>query len=180
MTRNGRAYKRRTLAPRISGTASSSSPTWPTPSVSGFSNEGQGMKVAASAASYEEAVAMTDGRKSVVDRHWPTPTAAAASQGANDPDGRRGQTLVGAANGQPWGYWPTPTAKANQTAPSMAKSPACRPLAAQASSATTPGPSWTPFESEADANGGDATRRTALNPEWTSWLMGFPPGWLDV
>jgi len=37
----------------------------------------------------------------------PTPTAAAARQGQNDPDGKRGQTLVGAARGQ---LWPTPMA----------------------------------------------------------------------
>lgn len=33
---------------------------------------------------------------------WPTPAAAQAQQGQNDPDGRRGQTLVGAARGQNW------------------------------------------------------------------------------
>lgn len=34
--------------------------------------------------------------------NWPTPAAAQSVQGQNDPDGRRGQTLVGAARGQNW------------------------------------------------------------------------------
>lgn len=41
-------------------------------------------------------------------RKFPTPSKSAAQQGQNDPDGRRGQTLVGAARGQkfatPRGY----------------------------------------------------------------------------
>jgi len=36
---------------------------------------------------------------------FPTPSVSAARQGQNDPDGKRGQTLVGAARGQ---LWPTP------------------------------------------------------------------------
>lgn len=40
-------------------------------------------------------------------RLWPTPNASQGQQGENDPDGKRGQTLVGAARGQ---LWPTPTA----------------------------------------------------------------------
>jgi len=43
---------------------------WPTPGSYGFSNEGQGAKISAKAADYAEAVAMTDGRKSVVNRYW--------------------------------------------------------------------------------------------------------------
>lgn len=39
--------------------------------------------------------------------NWPTPSAAASVQGQNNPDGRRGQTLVGATRAQPW---PTPSA----------------------------------------------------------------------
>jgi len=139
------------------------------------------MKIAASAASYEEAVAMTDGRKSVINRYWPTPTAAAASQGANDPDGKRGQTLIGAVNGQPWGYWPTPTAKGNQTAPSMAKNgTASRRMVDAASSAKTPDPNSLAGETSASEASGASTRRMTLNPEWIQWLQGFPPGWLDV
>lgn len=37
---------------------------------------------------------------------YPTPTRSAANQGQNQPDGRRGQTLVGASRGQ---MWSTPT-----------------------------------------------------------------------
>lgn len=46
-----------------------------------------------------------------VKEDWPTPSAAAAKQGQNDPDGRRGQTLIGAARGQDW---PTPRASPNE------------------------------------------------------------------
>jgi len=42
---------------------------------------------------------------------FPTPAAAQAKQGQNDPDGRRGQTLIGSARGQTWG---TPTAMEHQ------------------------------------------------------------------
>lgn len=38
---------------------------------------------------------------------WPTPQLATATQGQNEADGKRGQTLVGAARGQ---MWPTPGA----------------------------------------------------------------------
>ena len=41
-------------------------------------------------------------------RLFPTPSFSAARQGQNDPDGKRGQTLVGAARGQ---SWPTPQSK---------------------------------------------------------------------
>lgn len=37
--------------------------------------------------------------------NWPTASASQAIQGQNDPDGKRGQTLTGAARGQ---AWPTP------------------------------------------------------------------------
>jgi hypothetical protein len=33
---------------------------------------------------------------------WPTPAAAQGQQGENEPDGKRGQTLIGAARGQDW------------------------------------------------------------------------------
>lgn len=42
---------------------------------------------------------------------WPTPSAAASEQGKNEPDGKRGQTLIGAAQWQAWGYWPTASAR---------------------------------------------------------------------
>lgn len=104
------------------------------------------MKIAASAASYEEAVAMTDGRKSVINRHWPTPTA-----------------------------------KGNQAAPSMAKNgTASRRMVDAASSAKTPDPNSLAGETSASEASGASTRRMTLNPEWIEWLQGFPPGWLDV
>ena len=36
------------------------------------------------------------------DVKWPTPSVAASDQGQNEPDGKRGQTLIGAARGQDW------------------------------------------------------------------------------
>lgn len=39
---------------------------------------------------------------------WPTPAVASSRQGTNQPDGRRGQTLLGASMGQ---KWPTPAAQ---------------------------------------------------------------------
>jgi hypothetical protein len=41
---------------------------------------------------------------------WPTPAATQADQGQNESDGKRGQTLVGAARGQKW-----PTATVNDS-----------------------------------------------------------------
>jgi len=40
---------------------------------------------------------------------WPTSTIAIAKQGQNNPDGKRGQTLIGAARGQNW-----PTSRASE------------------------------------------------------------------
>jgi len=87
--RNGIAYQLPPLVPRISGTGSLS---WPTPSVCGFSNQGQGMKIAQVADSYEEAVAMTDGRKSVIDPYYPTPTARDWKSGKGKTQKDRGRT----------------------------------------------------------------------------------------
>lgn len=40
--------------------------------------------------------------KQVEAKQWPTPAAAQSVQGQNEPDGKRAQTLVGAARGQDW------------------------------------------------------------------------------
>lgn len=95
---------RRMLARRTSGKESS---CWPTPNVP---NGGRVM-------AEEDVLAKgaTDrGKRQVplasVAQMWPTPSVSASEQGANEPDGKRGQTLLGASQGQEWGYWPTPGA----------------------------------------------------------------------
>ena len=73
----------------------------------------------------------------------------------------------------------TPTATANQLAPSMAKHPGCR--------------AWwpTPTVQDAKNNGGPSQHRRndtplnamvggKLNPTWVAWLMGWPLGWTDL
>ena len=54
-----------------------------------------------------------------------------------------------------FGWLPTPTATANQTAPSMQKHPSCRAFVALFGA----GP---------------------IHPEVYEWMMGFPPGWTDL
>jgi hypothetical protein len=48
---------------------------------------------------------------------WPTPAACQDKQGQNEADGKRGQTLVGAARGQ---SWPTPSAAVMNDGESLA------------------------------------------------------------
>ena len=86
----------------------------------------------------------------------PTPTVSAATQGVNQPDGKRGQTLLGAARGQKWAYWPTPLARDSRT-----------------HKGNVPPPGH-----QGGLNLGQAIGGT-LNPTWVEWLMGFPIGWTD-
>lgn len=68
MWERGTAFPRPTLAPSNYGIAFI---LWPTLSTSGYASQGQGKKVSEAAASYEEAVQMTDGRRSIVDKWFP-------------------------------------------------------------------------------------------------------------
>lgn len=116
----------------IAVTESSSSPDWATPAASWW--EGRG---ATSAETWEKRQsARVEAGKApfatplhVQVQLWPTPAAAAATQGRNEPDGKRGQTFVGAARDQ---LWPTPTSgdstrggdvfkRGNLTLPGMAR-----------------------------------------------------------
>ena len=89
----------------------------------------------------------------------PTPTAVAATQGQNEADGKRGQTLAGAARGQ---LWPTPTAMTDTGGAALCK---WGGSGARAKLKT--------MVSKKELNG-------ALNPQWVEWLMGFPSGWTDL
>lgn len=113
---------------------------------------------------------------------FPTPSAAAAIQGVNQPDGKRGQTLLGAAQGQ---KWPTPTASDGEKSGeiygkgdlklsgAVKKFPT--PTARDHKSGKA---SQAPMERNArplsEVIGG------SLNPPWVEWLMGYPIGWTGL
>ena len=117
---------------------------------------------------------------------WPTPTSLAPAKGGNNEAGNSAGLVairevalwstIRASDGEKGGpnmsfgqggtplpaqaaraFWHTPTAKANQDCPSMAKWPGA---VASGSSEPTEKPG-------------------ALNPEFVFWLMGFPPEWLS-
>lgn len=121
----------------------------------------------------------------------PTPSAASAIQGVNHPDGKRGQTLIGAARGQ---IWPTPKASpsgpdykrasrpgsgGDDLATAVARWPtpraSCRDMGTLMMSkhSGTSRKAGNPDAQYDPANGGQ------LNPPWVEWLMGFPIGWTD-
>ena len=123
----------------------------------------------------------------------PTPSAAAAKQGQNAPDGRRGQTLVGAARGQ---MWPTPRASDGMTHAlrnpanipngdpngrledvvvlrQYYPTPTASPWRSGKSSEATHERNSRPLN-EVAAQG---QARGYLNPDWIEWLMGFPVEW---
>lgn len=92
-------------------------------------------------------------------RNWPTPAAAQCKQGQNEPDGRRGQTLVGAVRGQ---NFATPTAhdckgkgRDGQLVTDLIHGRGRQGAAALNSPGKLPG---------------------LLNPDWEDQLMGWVPG----
>lgn len=137
----------------------------------------------------------------------PTPTCAAAVQGVNQPDGKRGQTLLGAAKGQTWA---TPTTMDSLPPKSekalMKEATEARPgrsKPANLRDQVSNGHLWpTPCASDADkwnaktleervesnqqvrlgnALSTDGVRvGGTLNPMWVEWLMGWPLGWTDL
>ena len=136
-------------------------------------------------------------------RHYfPTPATAQARQGQNEPDGRRGQTLTGAARDQNWPtvkatdalLLPTPTAHGNHNRKG-ASANSGDGLATAAKNWGTPvardirpgkgrdgqlptqllslsGPGL-PEEGATNISGKHAG---SLNPAWVEQLMGWPPG----
>lgn len=129
-------------------------------------------------------------------RGWPTPTAAAAVQGQNNPDGKRGQTLIGAIRGQSWA---TPTVCGNNNAKGTSKKSGDG-LQTQVKNWSTPKatrrgdcPSERKRKSPdlvsqinmfPDGHGRpvsekaltDGKNRDQLNPAWVEQLMGWPSG----
>lgn len=126
-------------------------------------------------------------------------------QGQNESDGRRGQTLVGAARGQ---TWPTPGATDGDKAPKhYSRGPSNPSLPTSAKSWPTPaerdykgpnGPAHFAREGkknhidqlpnavsqfslpglESSKNGAGSSESTRrLNPRFVEMLMGMPPGW---
>lgn len=84
---------RRKLALHIFAKDYFSSGNWPTPKASDGPKGGPNMRGSKGELALPSAVQ----RKN----HFPTPAAAQSKQGRNQPDGRRGQTLLGAVQGQP-------------------------------------------------------------------------------
>ena len=116
--------------------------------------------------------------------YFPTPSTAAATQGVNQPDGKRGQTLIGAARKQNW-----PTPKSSPSGPDYAR--ISRPKSGGDDLATAVARRFpTPTATDAIKRGQISPRLGAmglsetiggqLNPMWVEWLMGWPVGWTDL
>ncbi len=111
---------------------------------------------------------------------WPTPSASAARQGQNNPDGKRGQTLIGAARGQ---LWPTPTKQdgENDDGPSQYNRNSI-PLNTLVKMFPTPTASMVTLADMEQARAHSSKRGEyqkdcgSLNPLWVEWLMGYPVG----
>lgn len=105
---------------------------------------------------------------------WPTPNAAAAIQGQNEPDGKRGQTLVGAARGQ---AWPTPTTaeagkisnQANYGQIALSNHPAIVGFPMRNKTLKGDSTGGQPHQESHNTNG---KNREQLNPAWVAQLMG--------
>ena len=169
MTRNGVCYLRPPWVPRTYALDGGALHGVPTPTKSSADKEvigsQQGRNIVAYAKLMPTPIANDAEKRGDFDpnKSWglagyaklfPTPTAAAANQGQNLPDGKRGQTLVGAARGQTWA---TPLARdykshkfSAQRQAKRAKERRGKPLNEQV--------------------GGQ------LNPQWVEWLMGWPIG----
>jgi len=128
--------------------------------------------------------------------HFPTPTVHHAKRGNHDEDPQeflkraeeyRSKTggTIGMSLGVAARLYPTPTAKANQTSPSMIqKIPAFREM--------WPTPDASPHKARLQGDSQQSRSLPALaatgkleqspgrlNPAWVEWLMGWPIGWTD-
>lgn len=130
---------------------------------------------------------------------WPTPCVANAIQGANEPDGKRGQTIVGAV--REWN-WSTPRASVNENrqtkaTPSQLAGEHGMNLATQVNfptptsrdgraSAATMARNSRPLNEfvtsgrqDQDNLSTNSSPRGQLNPDWVEILQGVPIGWTD-
>jgi len=125
----------------------------------------------------------------------PTPTSGDHNRGMTLPDGKRGQSLVGAARGQKW-----PTPKGSPSGPDFARMNREKSggddLATKVAKFPTPRASESDMESmrmrkyswRDRQNGNPAAQYRAvpegqpgqLNPPWVEWLMNWPIGWTDL
>ena len=137
---------------------------------------------------------------------WPTPTVSAAMQGESTPDGRRGQTLLGAARSKNWPtprssdsfgsdpqgkmgevsklcgvaeFWPTPMARDTKSGKvSMATSQKnARPLNEAAEGWVPSHPGPTHQKNGSKSSALPPNSRRRLNPLFVEWLMGLPFAW---
>ena len=114
-------------------------------------------------------------------RLLPTPTVTAATQGQNEPDGKRGQTLVSAARGQ---LWPTPSATDYKGSGQTGQTRDRLDYAAERGATKNklyPSPDLGMAKGWGEASAAQRHRLGgSLNPAWVEWLMGFPLGWTDL
>lgn len=106
-------------------------------------------------------------------RQWPTPCATQAKQGQNEPDGKRGQSLVGAARGQ---KWPTPNYRSGSVS-EKTRNKNSRPLQEQACLFTRPDPK---IKDGLTFSESGPTSLPQLNPAFDCWLMGLPFWWTNI
>ena len=187
--RNGRLFQRPRLAPRTVATASSSWPTptasdhierkstqqkegsrhsltlpdavkrWPTPTTQEIEHPNatwneNGRRVSSSGTTHSMGLADAV-------RLWPTPQVD-DSKNVN-PSPKRRKTLVSEVMKSE--QWPTPTASSWGSTGHRAM------LQAKVDNGTI---------SEADKKQMTSGNGGKLNPEWVGWLMGFPPGWINL
>ena len=117
---------------------------------------------------------------------WPTPAVAAADQGVNQPDGKRGQTLLGAASGQNWNcrsnalscLWTSP--KTPTGGPESRASKAKRGAGGESLQYQSQAFQLSPPAPATSAHGEPSSRpRRRLSPLFVEWLMGWPIGWAN-
>ena len=109
--------------------------------------------------------------------YWPTLTKSAGAQGQMEPDGKRGQSLIGAVRGQ---LWPTLTKKGNYNRKGVSEKSGDGLVTALRMMPTL-------LARDSRSPKGSARKREGskplveqvggtLNPEWAEWWMGFPIG----
>ena len=154
---SGTAYQQQQLVPHTSAIGYS---LLPTPSGKPYgTNQGGGMGKTGPVRPSLETMA----RRSL----WPTPTARDDRRGVTMPNGKRGQSLIGAARGQ---RWPTPAARDYRSGKGSKPRDGHALNLPEAVSNRYSDREYPPNE----------TGVGTLNPNWVEWLMGFPVGWTDL
>lgn len=123
---------------------------WPTPCVNSCTGEGQHGEGGSNL-------------QTAVGKDWPTPCATDDIRGMNDYDGKRGQTLLGAVRGQPWG---TPRSSDYKGSGQKGDKAQIHQLERGYLDAQI-----TKLKADGD--------KGMLNPDWEETLMGWPVGWTN-